>query len=1003
MKKNVLSAFGLRCLSLCLSLLLCISLFPFTVCGDDEADSADDAYIAPAYVVDFSTYDGIDRCSGLFHVTTSLRDGAMRVGFEDNGGGMCDDPYMTLALPDGVDCTVYHYLALIVRTDKQDLRGEVRFRTASTGGDYPCQFFNYQSTDDWQLVVLDLTDKSTVQYAPPSITFTGSFTNLRLDMFNNSCPTDTAYDIKAYGLYDNREDAATFINYVTVAEQEKPEEPEVDYASFWRGEAFQSPAPSTRMRWVTYGFSDASPIDTFLRQGFGGVVSNVKFNSNYLLDDSEFRILATVYRYAAEHGMSAWIYDEYQWPSGKAFGQVLEGHDEYQATGVEHRILTGQGGVASYECSGVDIRILQADLTDGSGTRSLPVTDGKVSANASGEWTLDVYVLRYTYEGVEDPSDFTTLRHVDLLNKDAVARFISLTHQRYFDKMGEDFDLVEAFFTDEPQLGNRGKVGYAVWTDGLDQIFLDTFGYEINLPSLFSGDSEADRLCRMNYFQLVARLFKEAYIDQISAWCEAHGVASSGHLLFEENMNDQIETYGGDFLQIVGGMTIPGVDLLWVDPAHLLSKNHIGSVVGIRYVASAAKNAGKDRVMVEFNPDAAGALSDTDPLGECIGGVSVSRLLGTTDYNMINPQFSLTSSEYDTLNTYVGRLNTLLSDAQECGQLALFYPIATVQALHDADTGHTSETGKQSAAITLDERFQTICRNLLLSQFMYTVIDDASLRAATVASDGCLCIGNGAYRAVILPMTQYISVEAMEKLVIFKKAGGTVIFVGDTPVHGLNSGEDEVIRTLMAKLEGSPAYSVSGRTLYNDLDQYVTRALTVSASSGSQMAKLLMGDFETADKDISYLVNTGTDAVTYTFHYTDGYQGTVTVYSPLSGMIQTLTLDGTDAEVTIPGYEAVLIVRDDVNDHMSQHTPYIPEQESESESESESISVPDDTTGTVTDTDAATPQTDPATKPSVESTPTEEKGCASLLAGGMLLPILSLSVLCLYKKKKVNE
>ena len=170
-------------------------------------------------------------------------------------------------------------------------------------------------------------------------------------------------------------------------------------------------------------------------------------------------------------------------------------------------------------------------------------------------------------------------------------------------------------------------------------------------------------------------------------------------------MNDQIETYGGDFLQIVGGMTIPGVDLLWVDPAHLLSKNYIGSVVGIRYVASAAKNAGKDRVVVEFNPDVAEALSDTDPVGECVGGVSVSRLLGTTDYNMINPQFNLTSGEYDTLNTYVGRLNTLLSDAQECGQLALFYPIATVQALHDADTGHTSETGTQSAAITLDERF----------------------------------------------------------------------------------------------------------------------------------------------------------------------------------------------------------------------------------------------------------------------------------------------------------
>jgi hypothetical protein len=439
-----------------------------------------------------------------------------------------------------------------------------------------------------------------------------------------------------------------------------------------------------------------------------------------------------------------------------------------------------------------------------------------------------------------------------------------------------------------------------------------------------------------------------------------------------------------------------------------MSQNYIGSVVGIRYVASAAKNAGKDRVMVEFNPDAAGTLSDTDPLSDCIGGVSVSRLLGTTDYIMINPQLSLTSSEYDTLNTYVGRLNTLLADSVECGQLALFYPIATVQALHDADTGHTSETGTKSLAITLDTRFQTLCRTLLQSQYMYTVIDDASLREATVASDGCLCIGDGTYRAIILPMTQYISVEALEKLVLFKEAGGTVIFVGDTPVHGLNSGEDEAISALMAKLQDSPTYTVNSRSLYSDLNQYVSRTITVSASSSSLKSSLLMGDFETEDKDICYLVNIGTTEATYTFHYTDNYQGTVTVYSPLSGMIQTLVMDGTDVELTIPSYEAVLIVRDDVNDHSATHTPYLSEDETTREEESESARVPDDTE-TILDTAPADTLTDAAdatdtTVLPAESVANEETGCASVVASALLLPILLLSILCLRRRKSgVNK
>ena len=57
-------------------------------------------------------------------------------------------------------------------------------------------------------------------------------------------------------------------------------------------------------------------------------------------------------------------------------------------------------------------------------------------------------------------------------------------------------------------------------------------------------------------------------------------------------MNDHVETYGGDFLQFVGGMTVPGADILWVNPELLMGKHNIGNYMGLRYVASAAKNAG---------------------------------------------------------------------------------------------------------------------------------------------------------------------------------------------------------------------------------------------------------------------------------------------------------------------------------------------------------------------------------------------------------------------------
>ena len=966
--------------SLALVMLALACMVPFAIgvfAAEGEAD-----YVAPGYVVDFASPDAVGQCYDAYHLTAVPQDGAMRLLFDDNGGGKCDDPYLSLALPAGVDCTAFHYMAMLVRTDKHDLRGELRFRTATTGNDYPWQPFRYQATDDWQLVVVDLTDRATMIYASAGMLATGVLTNIRLDMFNNDCPSDTLYEIRAYGLYDNAADAATFVHFPDAVgtETETEPEPTPDYSAIWRGEAYASPALRLRMRWLTYGFTSTAPIDGFLSAGYGGVVSNVNFTPTYLRDDREFELLAKVYDYANGLGMTTWIYDEYQWPSGKAFGQVLEGHGEYEATGVEHHRLTGNGGTAGYVCAGQDIRILCADLTDAAGTRSLEAGGTAVTADASGAWRLDVYVLRKTYSGTENPGDFTTLRHVDLLNPEAVARFITLTHERYRDRMGDAFRNVDAFFTDEPQLGNRGMRKYVVWTPGLEDKFRTEYGYKLNLPSLFSGDTDADRLCRMQYYRLVAKLFRESYTAQISAWCRANGVESSGHLLFEENMNDHIETYGGDFLRVIGGMTIPGVDLLWVDPAHLMSENYIGSTVGIRYVASAAKNMGERRVMVEFNPNAANALSAEHPLLDCVGGVSLTRLLGTTDYNVINPQNDLTRADSEKLNLYVGRLYTLLEDMDEAGQVAVFYPIATVQALHDADSAHGSESGnKRSASDRLDSGFQALCRTLLQNDYLYSVLDDDSLCGATVANDGCLCVGAGAYRTVVVPFAQYISVDALSRLVAFRQAGGTVIFVGDKPVHGLAAGQDADIAGLMAQLADSPSLSKNDSRLTAVLADSVRRPVTIDRADS-----VISGDFAGAGCGITYLANTATDAAQVTLRYVDGYAGEVTVYYPLSGRAE-VTAAGDGLALSIPAYEAVLILRQGVDDHRASHKAQEPD--------AGTGVATDTTTGAVPETDTARPSAatdETAASETHTLAPTGGTGCSSAI--GACVPALLLSV-----------
>ena len=965
-------------------LLLCMVICSSSVMLAAFAEEGDTTYVAPDYLIDLvdpekseAAFKEYARCS------SSPVDEGTRIIFADAGDGTSNDPYIYFNLPAStINCEEYPYFAMIVKTNKSDIRGELRFSTTTTGEYFPCQAVNYIDSDEWQLVVCNLTDLSTVYYSQNTTPYTGNYTRLRLDMFDNTVgtiPANTQYYIKAAAFYKTAEEAATFINFKSSYTSEE-ETFDVNYADFWLGEEFENPDLSKRMYWLSYGFDgNTSPVDKFLSEGYGGICSNIRFNQNYLKDPNEFAILKKVYDYALEKGMTLWIYDEYQYPSGKAYGLVLDAQPgrEWESTGVKHLTFTGTGGTASYTVgstygANVEIGVMQAILTDDSGTRNLTVGEsGNVAALATGEWTLDVYLLRYNYEGEEDRSDFRTLRDVDLLNPDAMKYFIEITYQQYHDRLGDTFDFIEAFFTDEPNLGNVEEIGYIPWTKGLGERFYETYGYQLNIPSLFNGFTDYDKMVRLNYYQLVADMFKESFIDQIADWCEANGTASSGHLLLEENFNHHIEVYGGNLLQTLGGMTIPGSDALWVDPDNLLSLNCFGSFMGLNYTYSAAKNEGKRDVLVEYNPAVFDSFNDLeDRLGASIGGLSIMRLLGTNKYVIINPQYSYSNKQINKLNTYIGRLNTILDETVECGDLAVFYPIATAQSLYYADKDQDVE----SYVSDLNYKYQMLCRELNENQYRHTIIDDESICASTVTGDGRMVIGLGSYSVIVVPYTEYMSVEALEKLEEFIEAGGTVAFVNSDIQHGLLPDQEDEVKAIVDRISDKVVTASNTSVLFKKIGKQIYRNITAKVTSGSAN-RFMMADFESEDRDVSFLVNTTDTEMTIKWNYTDGYDGKADIYYPGSGNIQTVDMSEGVVTVVIPAYEGILIVREDDN------TP----EEITTEETTEEIT--EETTDVVTE--ETTEVVDETTVGQTEKP--AKKGCGSTF-GGSAMAVVSLCV-----------
>lgn len=224
--------------------------------------------------------------------------------------------------------------------------------------------------------------------------------------------------------------------------------------------------------------------------------------------------------FAAAHGMKIWLYDEFNWPSGSCGGRVTEGHPEFLAKRIR--------------------------LTE----------DGYVLETASPGSAV--------YVGNEKRSLFCT----DILNPAAVDRFIALTHEVYATWFGHLFGTtIAGIFSDEPSYiyyAKEGKEegrakhctkkGTFPYYNGLFDDYRRRFGTD------FRADITADpQALGARIFRLCGERFRTVFLGRIAAWCAAHGLVMTGHLLEDANPPGAVRCSGNP-LKTLSAITMPGCD-----------------------------------------------------------------------------------------------------------------------------------------------------------------------------------------------------------------------------------------------------------------------------------------------------------------------------------------------------------------------------------------------------------------------------------------------------------
>ncbi len=548
--------------------------------------------------------------------------------------------------------------------------------------------------------------------------------------------------------------------------------------------------------------------------GFGGYFmhSRTGLITEYL-GDEWFERINEVADAAEKDGMEAWLYDEDRWPSGSAGGKAtveprfrMKSLYVYVSDPALADWDEGSFALFAARMDGIDLYTYrEADLSAvsdaASAASAVQAAVAALSAGAAGEpgeWKA----LRFAVVP-DTPSDgFNGTTYLDTMSREAVERFIDLTHEEYARRCGDRLGRsIRGIFTDEPHRGHcfdnrserNGVVSCAVaWTDDIFAEFEKRYGFACRpiLPELFfRKNGEAVAPVKLFYIDLANALFLERFAKPINDWCEKHRMIFTGHVLHEDSLMNQTVP-NGSLMRFYEYMGYPGVDVL---------TEHNRCYWIVKQLASAARQLGKTRLLSELYGCTGWQFSFKNHKNvgdwQALFGINL-RCPHLSWYTMEGeakrdyPASILHQSpwyrDYKTVEDHFARLGVVLSaGAPDCGVL-LLNPIESLWC--QAYAGWADWISNVSPDVApIEERYTQLFHWLTDNQidFDYGEEEMMSRLAAVETADGraVLRVGQADYGTVIVADLLTVRPTTLALLREFAEKGGAVIFCGEAPTY----------------------------------------------------------------------------------------------------------------------------------------------------------------------------------------------------------------------------
>jgi len=491
-------------------------------------------------------------------------------------------------------------------------------------------------------------------------------------------------------------------------------------------------------------------IEEMADKGMGGFFMHPRVGLLTAYNTPEwFHSIDTCVKKAKEVGIDAWLYDEDRWPSGYGSGEVTI-HEEYRSRALllleEHEITADDTILDTYDDKGIEYFIVK---------RVAPMGD---------EW----------YNGTN---------YADLMNKNAVRKFLDVTHERYKEHNGEYFGKeIPGIFTDEPNyiIRNNYKSPALPWSDYLEDFFFERHGYNLkdNLKELFFNINDYRKI-RHDFFDSASNLLLESFTKQYYNWCDENNLKMVGHFMAEDSMHYQI-SWTGFIMPHYEFMHYPGIDKLG---------RRVNQNITVKQLSTVAEQLNKERALSEVY----GCIGQDCGFKERKWIIDWQAVLGVT---FVNPHLSLYSmrgerkrdfpanlyyqqpywKEEKAFSDYVARISELVSQGKRETKILLIHAVASAWCEFDPRPGIVTP---------YDAPFNTIVDLLIEENLDFHFGDESILQNHAKAQNGEIVINDYAYSTVIVPPSCTLKRSTVDLLTKMAQEGGgeNIIFIHPYPTR----------------------------------------------------------------------------------------------------------------------------------------------------------------------------------------------------------------------------